>query len=319
MTHSRQRMSLDGYPPEVKQLIERHGGIVSAAEKAAGVSIRTFYKFYSGKRSFTDEMKARVMTALNNKPGDTNPMSSKLVIPNRCPPLLAQIVKKHGSKVATRNLLGIGQTTFNHMIDGKVPVPAATIIKIKADLGHSVIGAPLEPEAPKSTVPAAPEFVPWDGKEKITVSLKPKAGQKTGRKVSVPKPLGLLIQKFPNLSAVAQSMGHTSGALTGMLDDPTRFNDKWQRKVHAALHGLTPTSGTSMGEEYDKYALDIAICFVRGANIDRIADIAEILFAKMVFRKSTKEGWLLIYSMATEDLRKFKRLALRDASEIVCP
>jgi len=90
--------------------------------------------------------------------------------------------------------------------------------------------------------------------------------------------------------------------------------------VWSAMHGVTAApSHSTMGQDYDKYTLGLAICLFSAPAFDRINDIADILNGRLVFKKSTKSGWLVIYKLGKEDLHKFKKLALRDANEIVCP
>lgn len=240
--------------------------------------------------------------------------SPRLEIPQACPPLLADLLRKLGSKTQAKGFLKVGDIMLNKMMNGKAEIPPAMLIKIKADLGVSLISAP-EQAAP---VPDGPAFVPWDGKTKATLQLSA-SGKNPSRKIkNVPQPIIDLATRAGSLTGAAKMIGSAIGTVIGLAEGKIAFSDKYQRKVHAAMHGLNPPA-TSMGEEFDKYSLGIAICLIKGANFDRIADVAEILMAKVVFRKSTGAGWIIIYRMADEDLPKFKKLALRDAQEIVCP
>lgn len=320
------------YPPPIAKLVEKYKdaiGPIGAAERAAGVSIGLFGKIRNGAEPFTRRVEGRVKDALARpvavaptQKTETNNMSGKpekITIPETCPPVLAELIRFKGSKASAIRSLGTSDGPFYLVLGGKRDIPPAWIIRAKTAMGQSVIEPTGTAPELEASAPQAPPFVPWDRKTKITVSLFPKPGHKKGRSIKVPEPLGRLINMHENMNQVAMSMGHTPGALTAMLENHDKFSDKWQRKVHRALHGLPPENAPSMGEEFDKYSLGIAICMVKGANFARISEIAEILMAKMVFRKNTKGGWIIIYRMADEDLPKFKRLALRDAEEIVCP
>lgn len=320
----RQRYNLDDFPPDVARLIEKCGGIYKA-EIYAAIANGTFGKLRDNKREYTIEMKDRVVAALNsNKPirKDAKMTSQPLTVPDKCPPILAELIRFKGTKAAAWKELGTSEGTFYKVINGG-EMPAAWIVRAKTAMGQSVIGAPAAaPIAPAAPAPDIPEFVPWDGKTKGVVITKA-WGKAAARKIkNVPQPLVDLVAKADGIvSAAAKMLGMTGGALFTWLEGVREFTLERQKRVHAALHGLPPMGGSSnsMGEEFDRYTLGIAICMMKGAAFDRIAEIAEILMAKMVFRKNTKGGWIIIYRMADEDLPKFKRLAQRDAEEIVCP
>lgn len=243
-------------------------------------------------------------------------MTSQKGLPKGCPPLLAELIRLKGTKKAAIELLGTSDGTFYAVLSGAREMSPEWIFKIKAALGQPLLGdQDGEPPAPP-----IPPFVPWDGTI-VTYTMKPKAGVKKGRMVKAPSPLAKLLEKYEgNVSQAARSMGHTSGAIHAILLDPKKkYTEQWQRKVHNALHGAAPQMMQSMGENFDKFTLGIAIVMMGAGSFDRIQEIADILNGHLVFKKNTKGGWLMIYKMGVVDLQKFKRLAMRDANEIVCP
>lgn len=315
------------YPPEIAQLIARHGGIVTKAEEAAGFDRGRFGKIRTRVKPYSDNVKQRVLAALENKEGKNMPAPPKpLTIPETCPPLLADLIRFKGTKAQAIKALRTHDSTFYAVLGGK-QMPPEWIVRAKVAMGLPVIGtgaaeaqgeAHTQHEAP---APQIPPFVPWEKTTK-SVNLRPKAGQKKGRVLKLPLPLALLIEKHGGvISRAAHSMGNTSGALTLMLKDHSKFNETWQHKVHNALHGLPPAFAErgQMGEDYDKYSLGLAIITMSANSYDRVQDIAEILSGRLVFKQNTTGGWLIIYKMAIDDLPKFKRLARRDVKSIVCP
>lgn len=250
----------------------------------------------------------------------TKQIQSSTGVGEKCPPLLAELIQLKGEKKLAAEAIGVKPSgLFYEIIAGRKPAPSSWEPRIKAALGHSVIGHNVEEptQAPASNIP---EFVPWDGKTLVTVQMNGKSGG-AGRKLKLPPTVAALVQMHSmSRSAAALSTGHTSGWLEPILVDPKKkFNEKAQRSVHNALHGVKPPLSHALGEDYDKYQLGMAIILTKGANFDRIHELAEFVSGRLIFKKNTSGGWLLIYRMATEDLPKFKRLAMRDASEIVCP
>lgn len=245
------------------------------------------------------------------------PNNQPLTIPATCPPLLADLMRHLGTKRATIELLGVGNGYFYRVMGGTQKMPAEWIIKAKAALGQPVIGIPHEEPPPDHQIP---DFVPWDGKL-VTVMVRGVPGTKPKPLKGVPEPLAKLIDKLNgSRTGAANAMGRTAGYLSPFLTDPkNKFGEKAQRAVHQALHDVPPQDKHSMGEDYDKYSLGLAIVMTSATSFDRIQELAEVLNGRLVFRKNTKTGWLILYKMAIDDLPRFKRLALRDANEIVCP
>lgn len=314
-------------PHDISALIVRYKS-VNQAEKAAGVAQGTFGKIRNGKHAYTDHVRERVNIALANhvttrkRTGTMN--SPKMTIPETCPPLLQQLLEKMGSKAKTRRVLKCGEMALNNAMAGSIDMPPDWIVKAKVELGQPVIGTSgpqeeVEGEGPPPG-PVIPEFVPWDGKETGTVVIM-RGGEKTRSIKNVPQPIVDLIAKAGGtVSQAAALCGRTAGWLLPALEDPKKkFKEPMQRLVHGALNGAAPMGKHSLGEDYDKYSLGLAICMLPAIAFDRVQDIADILNGRLVFRKSTKGGWLIIYRMGTEDLPRFKKLALRDANEIVCP
>jgi hypothetical protein len=320
----RQKHDLADYPPELAELIKKFGGI-TAAEDAIQAGHGLFAKIKRGDFGFSKKMRERARAALNGETIVVEKQKEK-TIPANCPPLLKELYNKVGSFKATYKALGTSDGTLYAVMSGGKEMPLAWITRAKAALGHSVIGlnareqmAEHQAEDQPAQSPM-PEMIPWDKKTLVPVQLAARGGSK-GRVVKVPPPVSDLLKKFDtNVTQAARSMGRTAGYLTALFEDPkAKFSDKMQRTIHAALHGAIPPSRFSMGEEYDKYLMGLAICFLKTDAFDRVHDIADILNGRLAFRKNTNSGWLLIYQMATEDLPKFKKLAMRDAQEIVCP
>jgi hypothetical protein len=255
--------------------------------------------------------KQKVLAALEGKKVDT-------ILPETCPALIGQLLRAVRTRTAAAKILGTSDTTLRAVIDGSKEMPVQWIVRAKAELGMPVIGdAESEPQAAPS--PAGPPFVPWNGK-KVTVKIPGRNGGKPRFHKGVPEPLAKLIEKYGgNISQAAAACGHTSGAINPIFQDSKKFKEPWQRKVFNALNGIPQQE--RMSEDFDKYTLGLAIVMIGGSaqNFDRINDIADILNGRLVFRKNTKTGWLIIYRIATEDLPRFKKLAIRDANEIVCP
>lgn len=313
-----QRKYEGDFPPEVAQLIARHKGNVSAAERAAGISPSTFSKMRAGKVQLTNYYKQRVLAQLNPEGTDmTTAKPPANPLPEKCPPLLAQLIEFTGTKKQAIRVLGTSDGTFYPVINGSKEMPPAWIIKAKAAMGQPVIG----PAAPaESDAPDVPPFALWDGKASDTIDIAGRGGQK-GRKVkNVPEPLARLFAKGGgNMTTTSRMVSSSPNTVLKLMEDPKGFTERWQRKVHDALHNVAPAFSASMGIDADKFTLDLAIVTTKGVNFDRINDIADLLNARLIFRKNTGAGWLLIYKMATPDLPKFKKIAMRDATEIVCP
>lgn len=309
------------YPPEIAELVELYGGSPGKAEKAAGISIGQFSKIRSGTDKLTEFTKLRVRAAIEAGRNNGLPAQKKLTIPDACPPLIADLIRFKGSKTEAIKVLGTSDGGFYAVISGKNNMPPAWIVRAKAAMGQSVIGAPQEQEAAtEADAPQVPEFVPWDGKV-TTVKTKGAPGAPFTTRKGVAVPIAMLVERCGGaIGGAAKLAGHTAGWLLPLIEDPkNKFKEKPQKEIHNALHGIAPAFRASMGEDFDKYTLGLAIVMAGAANFDRIKDIADILNGRLVFKKSTKAGWLIIYKMATDDLAKFKRLALRDAHEIVCP
>lgn len=247
------------------------------------------------------------------------PNQHSLIIPDKCPPLLADLIRLKGSKAQAWRVLGTSEGTFYKIITGRGEMPPEWIVRAKAALGVPVIGAPVE-HSPEPNAPQAPPFVPWDGKAKGTFQTRAHGKSKARTIKNVPQPLLDLMAKYNGVvQRASAAVGTTGNTLFKWIEGEIQFDETRQRKVHAATHGMPASNDFSLGEQFDKYTLGLAICLLKGGNFDRIADIADILNGRLVFRKNTSGGWLLVYKMATEDLLKFKKLALRDANEIVCP
>lgn len=309
------------YAPEISGLIRRCG-TVKAAEEAARLPQGLFHLIREGRREYTSRIEERVKNAIieiDQLTKERKVVPRPLEIPDTCPPLLADLLRETQSKQRARQILSCGEKLLKNVIEG-AEMPKSWEIKIKAHLGQPVlpgVAAAASQEAPQD---GAPVFVPWDGKTKGTVEIAA-WGKAKGRKIkNVPQPIVDLVNKYGKVSQAAAAMGMTGGALMNWMDLQRPFDLVRQKKVHAAMHGMPGGGGVGeLGESFDKYSLGLAICLLKGHTYDRIAEVADILNGTMVFRKNTNSGWIIIYKMHVDDLPRFKKLAMRDASEIVCP
>lgn len=317
------------YPPEVLALLV-HCKSINNAEITAGLANGTFGKLRDGKRAYTELTKQKVLTALDNftrKQEDKLPMPiPHAVIPASCPPLIADLIKHVGSRYQARRALSCSEATLKKIIEGKAELTPIWIERAKAALARAATLAPegpahlraamnAHPFAPK---PDLPEFAPWDRKTFGEIAIL-RGGKKVRTQKKVPMPIVALFNKMGSMADAGRAIGYSPGWLQNFIDNKREMNLKLQNKIHAAMHGQVPSSGEGVGEQFDEYRLDMAIVLTKAQNYDRIADMAEILNGKLLFKKSTTAGWIFIYSIKGDDARRFKKLAMRDAQEIVCP
>lgn len=309
------------FPGDVKNLIAKCDGVISRAEKLAGIGTGTFGKIRRGESPYSDYVKKRVEAALYGTPiPKEKPMLAPqpTTLPETYPPLLAELIAHCGSKAKTARTLGTSEGSLYGVIDGK-PMPAAWVVRAKAQLGHPVIGA--APAADDSDEPATP-FVLWDGKAKGTFKTRAH-GKSKGRTIkNVPQPIIDLLNKHDGIIQRASTAAGITGNTMFKWMEGLAFTEDRQRVIYNAMHGKpTGMAGmtNTMGEDFDKYSMGIAICMLKGSAFDHVNSIAEILNGRLIFRKNTKEGWIIMYKLAIDDLAKFKKLAMRDANEIICP
>lgn len=310
------KIDTSGYPQEIARLIEKMGG-VKAAEDFVGSGHGMFAKIRAGA-TFTDNYKARIEAALRGQPMAAKKINrpATLMIPSTCPPLLASLIRFKGTRIGAIKALKCSGATFNAILNGAAMTPVH-IANAKAAMGRPLIDEP----APEATVPAAPpppEFVLWDGKSKGTYQVQAHGKSKARKIKNVPQPILDLVAKTGTLTGVANAIGSAIGTVTSLMEGRVPFSEKYQRKVYAATNGLNTTPEAA--SDYDTYKLDLAIVILKGSqSFDRVNEIAEVLHGMLAWKKNTRDGWLLIYSMRAENAARFKRIAARDASEIACP
>lgn len=242
-------------------------------------------------------------------------MPKTFVAPAGCPPILAALIRQEGGVKQAATKAGVNKGTLFAALQAKRPL---------SDLVKSKIEAALKPsrEEAAQITPDIPPFVPWSGKKVSAKVIGKGGGGKVETLKNVPEPIALLIAKFGSSRAKASAAMGFSGAgwLKSILDGERDFNEKMQVKVHAALHDLKIVSD-DLGDQYDKYALKIAVCLLSSSEFARVDEIATDIFkGELVFKKSTGAGWIAIYKMTDRaELEKFKRVVKRDCKEIVCP
>lgn len=240
--------------------------------------------------------------------------------PSSCPPLLAQLVEQEGGMIAAAKKTGVHCDGLRKIANGERELTLAMETKLKAALNGPVrvagpaLNAKPEPELPKMKL--------WDGK-RADVIVAAKSG-KTEKYKKVPVPLVNLLKKFGGSRIrAAEAMGFNSVAtVTNVLRGEAQFGERLQEKVHRAMHGLPPASSNNDAfTAQDTFSRGIAICVISIVQYERLEDLAEVMGGTVVFKKSYgATGWIVIYAMSSRDkLQTFKRLAARDAKDIVCP
>lgn len=239
-----------------------------------------------------------------------------------CPPNLRELLRAvDWSYEQAANLTGLSQSYVANLARGqKGQRHAGPVALAKIDAGlRQVQGGVSVPAAAAQ----APEFEPWDNKVRSVVVPKgknPKIKKRTIK--NVPSMLADLVEKFDvNFAAAGRAAGVVGSTVQLWTEEGAKmFNEKRQRIIWAALHGTPPTGLNGTGDEPDRYTLGLAVVQLQAKNFDRINDVAELLNGRLVFKLNTGVGWLLVYRMKGEDdLKKFKRIAVRDSGKIVCP
>jgi hypothetical protein len=245
-------------------------------------------------------------------------------LPATCPPVLHQLIKQEGSRVAVARKLKAGTNTINELVNGKKKLTDTMRLRIEAALKDAPhVGGdalpPKEAEPPPIVVP------PWD-KKMGTVKITKTDGSKQTFKV--PAPIALLFERHDNVkNEVGRALGYSGWNPVNDQITKGKYVEKLHARAYAALNGL-PIPGVANrrngdGEQSipDGFTLSIAICLVTLSEFERLEEIAEVLGGSMVFKMSAgATGWIVIYKMsARARLEQFKRLGRRDAKRIVCP
>lgn len=238
---------------------------------------------------------------------------------SKAPDHFRKLVEQEGTSKAAAKRAGIHPNTFSSVMTGNKPATAGNDKRVHDALAGKQPEERAVAQPAQDQQPALPPMEPWDGK-KVSVKMIGKNGEPKTLK-GIPEPLAKLIEmNGGSRGRTATAMGYgSSTAIDPLLKGETAFSEHYQLKVHAGLHGVAPQLKQSVAAP-DMFQLGLAIVLLNLSQFERVEEIAEILNGKQLFRKATKVGWIVIYKFTTRTANeKFKRLALRDAQEIVCP
>lgn len=245
---------------------------------------------------------------------------------SNAPPLLKRLIEQEGGIKQAATKLGMHNNYVGKISSGRREMSAPLQEKLaamfggKADAPRVVTGADAEPPVFVSPIkPSRKPVDPWDGK-KVNIKVPLKEGKFKTLK-NVPEPLAKLIMLHGgNRSEAGRSMGYNgAGSIGGVIEGTVKYSPNLHAKVTAALNGEAPPSKDDSGDDFDKYTLGLAICIVQLNKYEGLELVAEVLNGLLVFRKSTKVGYIVIYKLDKTKLQAFKKLGRRDADSIVCP
>lgn len=245
----------------------------------------------------------------------------------KAPPVLAALIAQQGNVKRISEKLHYSIAILRQMAHGERPIPADLEQQmedlLKADGGKVSV---------KSEPPAEPlPITDWDGKRR-DMKVAGFRGEKPVILKKMPGPLADLAEKLhkdmgqlPTKSDVMRALGFSNFASVTNQSDDKKYPKRLHNRVIRALRGEVPlgspaeVASTSGG--VDTFKLKCAIVFTPPTNYDRLEEIAGIIGGTRSYRRQTKSsGLILIYRFKTAGkVGQFKRLALRDATEIVCP
>jgi hypothetical protein len=244
----------------------------------------------------------------------------------QAPPVLAALVNQQGNLKRLSEKLNYSVAILRQMTNGERPIPPDLEAKMQALLVAD--GGPV-PNSDGSTSSPLP-ITTWDGTRR-DATLRPIRGKPTILK-KIPRPLADLVDKLTKAKGepisqmdLARAVGLSGfNMVAAHAKKDAAYNKNLHTKVIAALRGdIMPGSAadvalTSGG--VDTFKLRLAIVFTNAANYDRVTEIADVIGGKRSFRRNTKTSLIVIYSFKSAGkCGQFKRLALRDATEIICP
>jgi hypothetical protein len=235
---------------------------------------------------------------------------------DKCPPRLKELIEREGNTAAAADLMKVSKFSLRDIAKGKRPMASWVAEKVEAALS----GATQQQGTGMETDNAPKTYPDWNGKRRNVKTMG--VGGKVTNTKAVPEPLADLIEKFEGAkAATARALGYSGwGPIQAAYEDSEKYKLKLHVKVLKVLAGEVPTIGPATEQTPDTWKLGLAIVLLSLSEYDRIDEMANILGGQRIFRKGTKAGWLLIYKFPhKEKTEQFKRLAMRDASEIVCP
>ena len=243
----------------------------------------------------------------------------------KCPPELAELINRHGNVANAAKATGLSKWTMRDIGGGRKPFTEKFKAKVLEALATKTNGAshpnppPVIATSPFAPLGAVPE---WDGARR-SVKYKAQKGKiKTER--NLPSPVADLLEMHHGMKAqTARAAGYSGwGGMALHFKPDAKYRKNLHQRVMKALRGdaptTTPTATADQGP--DEYRTGFAIVILSLKDYERIDEMAAIIGGHRIFRKSTKAGWVVFYKFAHRDkTEQFKRLATRDASEIVCP
>jgi hypothetical protein len=248
-------------------------------------------------------------------------------IGKKCHPLLAQCIVHAGGVQPLADAAHMGSNNLRLIRDGERPLTERVRAKLaayanqhKLEIETASVTAVVADQA-RAPQPALPALVPWDGKSFVAVEVQAKMGEKPKKFKKCPAPLAEALNAVGGSRLkLAKALGFTHATpISDVLNGVKSFDVKMQTKLHRLRHGLSPSTDEPAAQ--DDFKLGIAICLTALNTYERLEEIAEVLQGARIVRRGTgTAGWLVIWRFPTnEKTMTFKRLAHRDAKEIICP
>lgn len=242
------------------------------------------------------------------------------------PPIMAALIAQQGNIKRISTKLHYSVAILRQMGRGERPIPA-DLEKQMEDLLKADGGKVPEKTAAPATLP----ITDWDGKRR-DMKVAGRKGEKPVTLKKMPGPLADLAEKLakdqgelPTKSDIMRALGFANFSSVTSQSTDKKYPARLHEKVIRALRGEVPLGSAehiaANAGGADTFRLKIAITFAPPTNYDRLEEIAAIIGGQRSFRRQTKSsGLILIYRFKTAGkVGQFKRLALRDATEIICP
>lgn len=305
-----------GCPDLLRELIEEAGS-KGAACKAMGIYSSDLSPLIQGKNPFTFHRQQQARNALAQLKGNMN-MSIKVTLTDKCPPILKALIEQEGGYAQAAKKIGTYKDAIRKTATGTKEMTEALKEKILAALPPQPSSAPFG--APKVAVERK-EYPPWDGKTRAAKAHGVGGKSLTLKKIPVPM-ADLLDKHHGNRAHACRAAGYSSSTpYVTVQEKLSTYTPKMHSRFMAALAGEAPPSEAMATHALDKYITNLAVCMLNLADYEAVEEIAEIFNGELVCRMPLSGSlWMAIFRMSNrEKLEKFKRVARRDAKEIVCP